>query len=67
MKLKLENRTKVELRHSQFGRLEDTNQTYSIKKQEVSHLWQQMNILLQQYCSQCQYHYAKENNSTDIY
>ena len=33
--------------------------------EQVHHLWQQVNFLLQQYCSLCQYHYTKENNSTD--
>ena len=34
--------------------------------EQIHHLWQQVNFLLQQYCSQCQCHYIKENNSTDI-
>ena len=35
--------------------------------EQIHHMWQQVNFLLQQYCSQCQCHYTKENNSTDIY
>ena len=34
--------------------------------EQIHQLWQQVNFLLQQYCSQCQCHYTKENNSTDI-
>ena len=36
IKLELKNRTKVELRYSKLGRLEDANQTYVNKEQEVS-------------------------------
>ena len=35
--------------------------------EQIHHLQQQVNFLLQQYCSQCQCHYTKENNSTDVY
>ena len=31
--------------------------------EQIHHLWQQVNFLLQQYCSQCQCHYTKEINS----
>ena len=34
--------------------------------EQIHHLWQQVNFLLQQYCSQCQCNYTKKNNSTDI-
>ena len=34
--------------------------------EQIHHLWQQVNFLLQQYCSQCQCHYTNMNNSTDI-
>ena len=34
--------------------------------EQIHQLWQQVNFLLQQYCSQCRCHYTKENNSTDI-
>ena len=33
--------------------------------EQVHHLWQQVNFLLQQYCSQCQCHYTNANNTTD--
>ena len=29
--------------------------------EQIHQLWQQVNFLLQQYCSQCQCHYTKEN------
>ena len=31
--------------------------------EQIHHLWQQVNFLLQQYCSQCGSHYTKETNS----
>ena len=35
--------------------------------EQIHQLWQQVNFLLQQYCSQCQCHYyANANNATDI-
>ena len=34
--------------------------------EQIHHMWQQVNFLLQQYCFQCQCHYNKEKNSTDI-
>ena len=33
--------------------------------EQIHHLWQQVNFLLQQYCSQCQCHYTNTNNTTD--
>ena len=33
---------------------------------QIHHLWQQVNFLLQQYCSQCQCHYFNENKAADI-
>ena len=33
--------------------------------EQIHHLWQQVNFLLQQYCSQC-CHYTNVNNSIDI-
>ena len=33
--------------------------------EQIHHLWQQVNFLLQQYCSQCQCHYTNANNATD--
>ena len=34
--------------------------------EQIHQLWQQVNFLLQQYCSQCQCHYSTENKTTDI-
>ena len=34
--------------------------------EQIHQLWQQVNFLLQQYCSQCQCHYININNTTDI-
>ena len=34
--------------------------------EQIHQLWQQVNFLLQQYCSQCQCHYSNENKATDI-
>ena len=34
--------------------------------EQIHQLWQQVNFLLQQYCSQCQSHYSNENKITDI-
>ena len=33
--------------------------------EQIHHLWQQVNFLLQQYCSQCQCHYTNANNATN--
>ena len=33
--------------------------------EQIHQLWQQVNFLLQQYCSQCQSHYSDENKLTD--
>ena len=34
--------------------------------EQVHQLWQQVNFLLQQYCSQCQCHYSNVNKTTNI-
>ena len=34
--------------------------------EQIHQLWQQVNFLLQQYCSRCQCHYTTENKTTDI-
>ena len=34
--------------------------------EQIHQLWQQVNFLLQQYCSQCGSHYTKETNSSDL-
>ena len=31
-------------------------------EEQICVLWQQVNFLLQQYCSQCKSHYSNENN-----
>ena len=51
----------------------DTNEEDSLKlhmslsnlgdiEEQIHVLWQQVNFLLQQYCSQCRSHYSGENN-----
>ena len=35
-------------------------------EEQIHQLWQQVNFLLQQYCSQCHCHYSTENKTTDI-
>ena len=34
--------------------------------EQIHQLWQQVNFLLQQYCSHCQCHYTNANNATEI-
>ena len=34
--------------------------------EQIHQLWQQVNFLLQQYCSQCESHYTKETNLIDL-
>ena len=34
--------------------------------EQIHQLWQQVNFLLQQYCSQCQCHYSNKNKVTDL-
>ena len=34
--------------------------------EQIHQLWQQVNFLLQQYCSQCQCNYSNVNKATDI-
>ena len=34
--------------------------------EQIHQLWQHVNFLLQQYCSQCQCHYSIKNKATDI-
>ena len=34
--------------------------------EQIHVLWQQVNFLLQQYCSQCKSHYSNENKVPDI-
>ena len=54
-------------------KLYDTNEEDSLKlhmtlsnlrdiEEQIRVLWQQVNFLLQQYCSQCGSHYSSENN-----
>ena len=35
-------------------------------EEQIHLLWQQVNFLLQQYCSQCKSHYTNENKVPDI-
>ena len=35
-------------------------------EEQIHQLWQQLNFLLQQYCSQCKSHYSSENRVPDI-
>ena len=52
----------------------DTNEEDSLKlhmtlsnlgdiEEQIQILWQQVNFLLQQYCSQCRRHYSSKNNN----
>ena len=34
--------------------------------EQIHQLWQQVNFLLQQYCSQCQSHYSDDNKITGL-
>ena len=54
-------------------KLYDTNEEDSLKlhmtlsnlgdiEEQIHVLWQQVNFLLQQYCSQCESHYSNQNN-----
>ena len=35
-------------------------------EEQICQLWQQMNFLLQQYCTQCKSHYSNESKLPDI-
>ena len=35
-------------------------------EEQIHQLWQQINFLLQQYCSQCKSHYSNESKLPDI-
>ena len=35
-------------------------------EEQIHQLWQQVNFLLQQYCSQCKSHYSNENRLPDM-
>ena len=35
-------------------------------EEQIHQLWQQVNFLLQQYCSQCKSHYSNKNKLPDI-
>ena len=35
-------------------------------EEKICQLWQQMNFLMQQYCSQCKSHYSNESKLPDI-
>ena len=35
-------------------------------EEQICQLWQQLNFLLQQYCSQCKSHYSNKNKVSDI-
>ena len=35
-------------------------------EEQIHQLWQQLNFLLQQYCSQCKSHYSNKNRVPDI-
>ena len=35
-------------------------------EKQICQLWQQLNFLLQQYCSQCKRHYSNKNKVPDI-
>ena len=54
--LKEEDSLKLHITLSNLGDIDE----------QLHQLWQQVNFLLQQYCSQCQCHYSNENKTTDI-
>ena len=54
--LKEENSLKLHMTLSNLGDIDE----------QIHQLWQQVNFLLQQYCSQCQSHNSKENKEPDI-
>ena len=45
--------------HMTLSNLGDTDE-------QIHQLWQQVNFLLQQYCSQCQSHYSDKNKLTGL-
>ena len=54
--LKEEDSLKLHISLSNLGDIDE----------QIHQLWQQVNFLLQQYCSQCQCHYSNENKVTDL-
>ena len=54
--LKEEDSLKLHMTLSNLGDIEE----------QIHQLWQQLNFLLQQYCSQCKSHYSNENRLPDI-
>ena len=54
--LKEEDSLKLHMALSNLGDIDE----------QIHQLWQQVNFLLQQYCSQCQSHYSNKNKVTDI-
>ena len=54
--LKEEDSLKLYMTLSNLGDIEE----------QIRQLWQQLNFLLQQYCSQCKSHYSNENQLPDI-
>ena len=54
--LKEEDSLKLRMTVSNLGDIEE----------QICQLWQQVNFLLQQYCSQCKSHYSNENRLPDM-
>ena len=54
--IKEEDSLKLRMTLSNLGDIEE----------QICQLWQQLNFLLQQYCSQCKSHYSNENKVSDI-
>ena len=54
--IKEEDSLKLHMTLSNLGDIEE----------QICQLWQQLNFLLQQYCSQCKSHYSNENGVPDI-
>ena len=54
--LKEEDSLKLHITLSNLGDIDE----------QIHQLWQQVNFLLQQYCSQCQCHYSNDNKVTDL-
>ena len=54
--LKEEDSLKLHITLSNLGDIDE----------QIHLLWQQVNFLLQQYCSQCQCHYSNDNKVTNL-
>ena len=55
-----------DLKEEDSLQLHMTRSNLSDIDEQIHQLWQQVNFLLQQYCSQCQSHISEENKVPDI-